>query len=141
MRDSFEDGGGGGGMNEVLDGYDSAMLANFNVYRSIILTTWDGFVGNPGQMSIVKNHIMPVSVRHVQDAKDEWPWSDDPDGYMEQLYSGYDSDVLARAFGETINNLYDSISELWVEADDWQQRHDEVLGYSAVHSTNPPWVA
>lgn len=131
---------GGDGLNAVLDALDTQMLLNYRAFRDAILTTWETFSGNDGQMTIVQNHILPMSRDYVQQAKEEWPWSGDADEYLENLMSCYDSDVMERAFSGTIYDLYDTIYGYWVESDELQQTHDDILGDSRVHSTNPPWT-
>lgn len=116
------------------------MLDNYGAYSQAIMDTWQSFSGNDGQMTIVHDYIIPMSMDHIQFAKEEWPWSGDADEYLESVINCFDDEVMMRAFSETIFALYDTIADYWLESDSIQQDHDDILGHSAVHSTNPPWV-
>lgn len=133
--------GGDGGISAILDPMDQQMLDNYNEYRALILHTWSQFGGNEGQMTIVRFHIMPYSQEHVAQARDQWPYSGDSEEYLDGVYNCYDSEVIERAFSDVLNDLYGNISALWMETDEIQREHDDILGHSAVHSTNPPWIA
>ena len=132
---------GGGTKNEILNAFDEELVRQFDEYQFTIRNTWESFAGNEGQMTIVYNHILPHADEHIERAKDLWPWSSDPDEYLDGVMSCYDSDVMQRAFSGTVFEIYDEIGAIWQYADHLQQEHDDVLGHSAVHSTNPPWVA
>lgn len=134
-------GGSNGTLSEMLDPLDEQMQKNYYMFKDIIISTWETFSGNEGQMTIVENHIMPMSKDFVKQAKDEWPWSGDADEYIENVFASYDTSVIERAFSGTIYSIYDEIVVLWMESDELQQYHDDLLGHSAVHSTNPPWNA
>ena len=132
---------GGGTMNEILNAYDEELVRQFEEYQYAIRSTWENFQGNEGQMVIVQNSILPHADEHIEQARDMWPWSTDADEYLAGVFSCYDSDVMDRAFSGTIFELYDHIAAIWQMADHLQQEHDNILGHSAVHSTNPPWTA
>lgn len=134
-------GGNNGGLSAILDPMDQQMLDNYGMYKHTILSTWEHFAGNEGQMTIVQNHILPYSQEHVEQAREEWPYSGDADEYLDNVLNCFDSEVMLQAFSETIYSLYDFLVNLWMETDDIQREHDGVLGHSAVHSTNPPWTA
>lgn len=121
---------------EVLDDLDTQMYDNFSFYAETLISTWEMFQGNDGQMLIVHHHIVPAVHDHVQHAKRRWPYNDNPDGYMAEILDSYDPDVIQRAFSDTLTDTYNQIYDPWLESMELQHEHDDLTGGLPPHSTS-----
>lgn len=129
---------------QALDDLDRQMLQNFNAYASFLNDTWENFYGNNGQLAITHRHIREVVSSHISDAKDQWPYGANPDNYLSEVYACFDSEVIERAFGDTLEGSYGTIMEYWLEAMDWQLEHEFIVtvtggGPMDPHSTESNW--
>lgn len=129
-------------LNRILDGMDEEMLGAYNDYELACVEPWVSFKGNAGQDIIVVKYIIPAASQHAQRARPDWPETDNPDGYVDALYSCYDSDVIYSAFSDTIDNIYADLTEYWEFASQVQYEHAALLSggeNAGPHSTHDVW--
>jgi|SRR6478736_2503695 len=133
---------GGEVRNAILDGLDSNMLQLFNEYKHLATGYWGTFVGNHGQLTIVRHHFKPITDEHVNIAKQAWPLNTSVYTYERELLECRgDMWMIYRAFSDSLQELGEKLDDLQNDAIDLQNEHDEILGSISVHSTNPPWTA
>lgn len=128
-------------INDILDALDEDMLTNYDEYALECVEPWATFNGNHGQMVIVQKYIIPAAEQHANDARPDWPQSDTPDDYVEAIYGCYDEEVIASAFSDTIQEIYESLNEYWLYASGVQDEHAYIAGpeNAGPHSTHVVW--
>lgn len=129
-------------LQRILDGMDQQMLDGYNEYALECVEPWASFSGNQGQMTIVKKYIIPVAQEHATAARPDWPESATPGDYLEAIYGSYDSDVIASAFSDTIEQIYAELNGYWQEASYIQEEHALLLRggeNQGPHSTHAVW--
>lgn len=131
-------------INEQLDDLDQQMFNNFMAYAQAIMDSWESFSGNPGQMTIIREHILPAAQEHISNAANYWPRGASPDEYGPTIYGCYQPDVIERAFSDTIESVVGQLSEWHQEADDFQIEHERLAaiigGVHEPHSVYPPFM-
>lgn len=128
-------------LNEILDDLDSDMLGDYEGYSAEAIDGWGSFAGNNGQMVILEKHILPAVAQHIKDAEPNWPFSANPDDYVEAIYNCFDPGVIAQAFSDTINDIYGTLLDYWLSACDTQSEHSFIAGpeNAGPHSTHSIW--
>jgi hypothetical protein len=132
----------GSGVNRILDELDYEMLNFYEEYAIAVVDPWLSFNGNPGQMKIVRTHILPVSQHHAREARPNWPESATPRHYMNALMRYKHPEVIQNAFSQTINDVYSTLYDLWFEATVKQEEHVLLVrggDNAGPHSTWPVW--
>lgn len=128
-------------LNMILDGLDEDMLDNYNAYAYEAVEPWLSFSGNNGQLVIVKKYIIPAAEQHAKKARPNWPESDNPDNYIEDLMNCYDPEVMDRAFSDMIQSIAGGLFEYWTYASGVQWEHASLVPgeNQGPHSTWPVW--
>lgn len=133
----------GGSINEELTVLDTQMYMNFMAYAQTIMDSWRSFQGNHGQKTIMVQHLLPAAYEHIGEAAYYWPRGASASEYPEKIYGSYQTDVVERAFSDTIESIVGELEELQSEAEEWQDEHDAlvaILGDSwEPHSVYPPF--
>jgi len=135
----------GVGLNQILDDMDATMLDQYNEYATVAVESWVTFRGTAGQNALVKKYIIPAAQEHALNARPNWPESDTPDDFTVAMYDCYDSDVMAKAFSDTIEQIYSDLYELWAQSVDIQNEHAFIVSAAGSgdnagpHSTHAVW--
>lgn len=70
---------------------------------------------NPGQYFIYSNYLVIPLMEWMEYAVIDWPWVASED-YVDAMFSGYDMDVLDRAFSDTIYDPTGKMDEMIYQA-------------------------
>jgi len=129
-------------LNEILDDLDGEMLGDYQEYARECVEPWASFKGNHGQLIIVQNHIIPAAEQHAHFTRTDWPLTATADDYYNDILNCYDQDVIQRAFGDTLEEIYSNLSDIWLDAEGMQREHEFITdgGENAgPHSTHDIW--
>jgi len=137
-------GGTGTGLMAVLDTIDENILWQWETYKSYLEDFWGNFAGNEGQMTILQNNVLPTLDEYLTEAEQNFPYSPGPDDLRERLYDCYDSDVMFRAFSDSIEQSVGSAYEYHNYSVELQTQHDNIMnnafgGAVSPHATNGNW--
>lgn len=130
-------------INAALDDLDNSMFSNFEDYEQTLRDTWESFSGNNGQSVIVSDYIMEAVTWHISMAREFWPYGATPADYKDLMYEIFDTEVMQRAFSQTIEQSHDEVYHAWSESMDLQRQHETLLSTigdsAAPHSTELNW--
>lgn len=110
----------------------------FIAFVMVLVEVWQDMSTsfNPGQDSIYGQYIVDAIDNYISEAEDTWsgdldPQDVDPWEYVDEVFSAFDEDVMARAFSDTIFMPVDQMYAIQEKAAGVQERMEmleELLG-------------